>query len=145
VDEIDKLKARIAELEHQLETAQQGRDRLVDSSNVMSGPTEQFKFKFGVLGQSQSAETNSDDRKATRKAAAAIAEFLRAAPTGETNDHVTPEALGLTGPHSKRCSFCTKSQDKVKKLILGPAVKTDGPGISICDECIGLCNEILDD
>jgi ATP-dependent Clp protease ATP-binding subunit ClpA len=36
------------------------------------------------------------------------------------------------------CSFCGKSQKQVKKLIAGPRV-------SICDECIDLCNEILAD
>ena len=36
------------------------------------------------------------------------------------------------------CSFCGKSQKEVKKLIAGPTVY-------ICDECIGLCNEILDE
>jgi len=36
------------------------------------------------------------------------------------------------------CSFCGKSQDEVKKLIAGPMVY-------ICDECIGLCNEIIQD
>ena len=35
-----------------------------------------------------------------------------------------------------RCSFCGKSQDDVKKLIAGPTV-------FICDECIELCNEIM--
>ena len=35
-----------------------------------------------------------------------------------------------------RCSFCAKSQREVRKLIAGPTVY-------ICDECIGLCNEIL--
>jgi ATP-dependent Clp protease ATP-binding subunit ClpX len=34
------------------------------------------------------------------------------------------------------CSFCGKSQRDVKKLIAGPTVY-------ICDECIGLCNDIL--
>ena len=34
------------------------------------------------------------------------------------------------------CSFCGKTQDEVKKLIAGPSVY-------ICDECIGLCNEII--
>ncbi|GBE01435.1 ATP-dependent Clp protease ATP-binding subunit ClpX [bacterium BMS3Bbin06] len=34
------------------------------------------------------------------------------------------------------CSFCGKSQEEVKKLIAGPSVY-------ICDECVGLCNEIL--
>ncbi len=37
-----------------------------------------------------------------------------------------------------RCSFCGKSQDEVKKLIAGPAVY-------ICDECIELCNEIVEE
>jgi ATP-dependent Clp protease ATP-binding subunit ClpX len=36
------------------------------------------------------------------------------------------------------CSFCGKSQDEVKKLIAGPMVY-------ICDECIELCNEIIQD
>ena len=35
------------------------------------------------------------------------------------------------------CSFCGKSQRQVKKLIAGP-------GVYICDECIDLCNEIID-
>lgn len=35
-----------------------------------------------------------------------------------------------------RCSFCGKSQNEVKKLIAGPTVY-------ICDECIGLCNDII--
>jgi ATP-dependent Clp protease ATP-binding subunit ClpX len=37
-----------------------------------------------------------------------------------------------------KCSFCGKSQDQVKKLIAGPEVY-------ICDECVELCNEILDE
>ena len=36
------------------------------------------------------------------------------------------------------CSFCGKSQKEVKKLIAGPTVY-------ICDECIGLCNDIIDE
>jgi ATP-dependent Clp protease ATP-binding subunit ClpX len=40
--------------------------------------------------------------------------------------------------NSLRCSFCGKSQDEVKKLIAGPAVY-------ICDECIELCNEIIEE
>ncbi|MDX6689344.1 MAG: ATP-dependent Clp protease ATP-binding subunit ClpX, partial [Solirubrobacteraceae bacterium] len=36
------------------------------------------------------------------------------------------------------CSFCGKSQRQVKKLIAGP-------GVYICDECIDLCNEIIDE
>ena len=37
-----------------------------------------------------------------------------------------------------KCSFCGKSQEQVRKLIAGP-------GVYICDECVELCNEILDD
>ena len=38
-----------------------------------------------------------------------------------------------------RCSFCNKSQDQVRKLIAGPA------GVYICDECIDICSDILED
>lgn len=37
-----------------------------------------------------------------------------------------------------KCSFCGKTQKQVKKLIAGP-------GVYICDECIELCNEIIDE
>lgn len=39
---------------------------------------------------------------------------------------------------SLRCSFCGKGQKEVKKLIAGP-------GVYICDECIDLCNDIIDE
>jgi len=35
-----------------------------------------------------------------------------------------------------KCSFCGKSQKQVKKLIAGP-------GVYICNECVGLCDDIL--
>ena len=37
-----------------------------------------------------------------------------------------------------RCSFCGKSQDEVNKLVAGP-------GVYICNECIDLCKEIIDE
>ncbi len=37
-----------------------------------------------------------------------------------------------------KCSFCDKSQKQVKKLIAGP-------GVYICDECIGLCSELIEE
>ncbi|MDH7479858.1 MAG: ClpX C4-type zinc finger protein, partial [Syntrophomonadaceae bacterium] len=37
-----------------------------------------------------------------------------------------------------KCSFCGKLQDQVKKLVAGP-------GVYICDECIELCNEIIEE
>jgi ATP-dependent protease Clp ATPase subunit len=38
-----------------------------------------------------------------------------------------------------RCSFCGKRQDQVKKLIAGPK------DVSICDDCVTLCKEIIDE
>lgn len=38
-----------------------------------------------------------------------------------------------------RCSFCNKTQNQVRKLIAGPN------GAYICDECVGICSEILDE
>lgn len=40
--------------------------------------------------------------------------------------------------HQLRCSFCGKTQEQVRKLVAGP-------GVYICDECIELCNEIIDE
>ena len=37
-----------------------------------------------------------------------------------------------------KCSFCGKSQEQVRKLVAGP-------GVYICDECIELCNEIIEE
>ena len=41
-------------------------------------------------------------------------------------------------PQVPCCSFCGKSADEVRKLIAGP-------GVNICDECVGLCVQIVDD
>ncbi|MCE1245121.1 MAG: ATP-dependent Clp protease ATP-binding subunit ClpX [Firmicutes bacterium] len=46
--------------------------------------------------------------------------------------------FGFSDSRSLRCSFCGKSQDQVKKLIAGS-------GVYICDECIELCNEIIEE
>ena len=40
-------------------------------------------------------------------------------------------------PKGVKCSFCGKTQDSVRKIVAGP-------GVYICNECIGLCNEIID-
>ncbi len=37
-----------------------------------------------------------------------------------------------------RCSFCGKSQEEVRKIVAGP-------GVYICNECIDLCKEIIDE
>ena len=42
------------------------------------------------------------------------------------------------GDETLRCSFCNKSQNDVRKLIAGPTV-------FICDECVRVCNDIIDD
>ena len=44
----------------------------------------------------------------------------------------------IGSPHTLRCSFCGRGQDEVTKLISGPSVY-------ICNECIKLCKDILDD
>lgn len=43
---------------------------------------------------------------------------------------------GDKGRHTLVCSFCSRSQEEVRKLIAGPSVY-------ICDECIDLCNDII--
>jgi hypothetical protein len=51
---------------------------------------------------------------------------------------IPPAAAGGTAPtKTLYCSFCFKSQHKVRKLISGPA------SIFICDECVDLCNGII--
>src|SRR5215210_3235060 len=57
------------------------------------------------------------------------------------NDRTEPvTATGSTkGPKVPyRCSFCGKSQEQVRKLIAGQ-------GVYICDECINLCQEIIEE
>jgi ATP-dependent Clp protease ATP-binding subunit ClpX len=44
----------------------------------------------------------------------------------------------VDGPEHLNCSFCGKPQRQVRKLIAGP-------GVYICDECVELCNEIVDE
>jgi ATP-dependent Clp protease ATP-binding subunit ClpX len=57
-------------------------------------------------------------------------------------NHCPKEGIPLARPTDSNeqllCSFCGKSQRQVKKLIAGP-------GVYICDECIDLCNEIIDE
>ena len=46
---------------------------------------------------------------------------------------------GKNSEDKVRCSFCNKTQDQVRKLIAGPN------GTYICDECIGICSEIIEE
>ncbi len=46
---------------------------------------------------------------------------------------------GRNSDEKVRCSFCNKTQDQVRKLIAGPA------GVYICDECIEICADIVDE
>ncbi|MCK6596956.1 MAG: ATP-dependent Clp protease ATP-binding subunit ClpX [Bdellovibrionaceae bacterium] len=46
--------------------------------------------------------------------------------------------MSTPAQNNLRCSFCGKGQKEVKKLIAGP-------GVYICDECIDLCNDIIDE
>ncbi|MDJ0343606.1 ATP-dependent Clp protease ATP-binding subunit ClpX [Streptomyces sp. H10-C2] len=47
--------------------------------------------------------------------------------------------IGDGGGDLLKCTFCGKSQQQVKKLIAGPS------DICICDECVGLCNELIEE
>ena len=48
--------------------------------------------------------------------------------------------MAIKGNDTKiRCSFCGKTEDQVRKLIAGPE------GVFICDECIGICSEIMEE
>ena len=44
----------------------------------------------------------------------------------------------IDSPHAIKCSFCGRGQDEVTKLVSGPSVY-------ICNECIKLCNDILEE
>src|SRR3989449_2844870 len=57
---------------------------------------------------------------------------------GRTEVQGDEVARATEGNEQLLCSFCGKSQRQVKKLIAGP-------GVYICDECIDLCNEIIDE
>jgi ATP-dependent Clp protease ATP-binding subunit ClpX len=61
----------------------------------------------------------------------------RCADCGEQQGEPQVARIGDGGDLLK-CSFCGKSQKQVKKLIAGP-------GVYICDECIDLCNEIIEE
>lgn len=43
------------------------------------------------------------------------------------------------GSDNIRCSFCNKTQDQVRKMIAGPA------GVYICDECVEICSDIVEE
>ena len=60
-----------------------------------------------------------------------------ATPTAPAEQGSPVARIGESGDLLK-CSFCGKSQKQVKKLIAGP-------GVYICDECIDLCNEIIEE
>ena len=69
------------------------------------------------------------------------APLARSAQVGETGRNRGKRrnvARASDGNEQLLCSFCGKSQRQVKKLIAGP-------GVYICDECIDLCNEIIDE
>src|SRR5580698_193917 len=73
---------------------------------------------------------------------------VRRSGRGEPGDPVSQIGRHAQGTHPVarigdggdllKCSFCGKSQKQVKKLIAGP-------GVYICDECIDLCNEIIEE
>jgi ATP-dependent Clp protease ATP-binding subunit ClpX len=101
--------------------------------------SEQAK-EYGIIDE---VLVNRRDMPAELTAAAAAGALYR------SHDRARP-GRGVSGrerarPMAKfgesdllKCSFCGKSQKQVKKLIAGP-------GVYICDECIDLCNEIIEE
>jgi hypothetical protein len=62
---------------------------------------------------------------------------LRPHPQPELGERYSVARIGESGDLCK-CSFCGKSQKQVRRMIAGP-------GVYICDECVGLCLEIMDE
>src|SRR5436190_19795778 len=63
----------------------------------------------------------------------------RSRTSRDRDGHVTTTSGSAKGPKVPyRCSFCGKSQEQVRKLIAGQ-------GVYICDECINLCQEIIEE
>ena len=62
----------------------------------------------------------------------------RASEIGTGDGHVTTTSSTKGPKVPYRCSFCGKSQEQVRKLIAGQ-------GVYICDECINLCQEIIEE
>jgi ATP-dependent Clp protease ATP-binding subunit ClpX len=60
------------------------------------------------------------------------------AQTEKAAEPTKPLPPPYTGKEPLHCSFCLKSQHEVAKLIAGPGF------IFICDECVGLCDAIID-
>src|SRR6185295_20263357 len=64
--------------------------------------------------------------------------FSNTAPeAGRDTTPLMATTRGTRGPY--HCSFCGKSQDQVRRLIAGPG------SVYICDECVELCREIIDE
>ncbi len=55
---------------------------------------------------------------------------------GEVGEHMEIE---VTAGENARCSFCGKKRQQVQHLIGGPN------GVNICDQCLNLCREIIED
>lgn len=65
-----------------------------------------------------------------------VSDFLEALERKTKIQREAEKAVELD-PSKVHCSFCGKTSDEVKKMIAGPN------GVYICDECIGICDEIL--
>src|SRR3982750_1550212 len=77
-------------------------------------------------------------RGSTATATARADAAIDAAGASDTAEQEIDVAKFGDGGDLLKCSFCGKSQKQVKKLIAGP-------GVYICDECIDLCNEIIEE
>lgn len=94
---------------------------------------------YQLIGESASVSTRVPRCPATAIAPSlgGTAAYVMSSNIGRRSyaSRMSKQARETTNP---RCSFCGKPRDQVKKLVAGP-------GVYICNECISLCNEILEE
>ena len=110
------------------------RDRFMTAEEARDYHIVDEVFTTRKLGR-RSSSRRLRHRRLTRRPS----EHRRGPGAGEAHEFEERGAMARLGESDLlKCSFCGKSQKQVKKLIAGP-------GVYICDECIDLCNEIIEE
>lgn len=106
-------------------------------------PLELFIFSTGEMSSDDRWKTTLGKTKIMdREIELKAGDLLKIEPSGKISNLSLPPLANhvekSAEPGELCCSFCGRGQSVVKKLISGPSV-------TICDECVDLCNNILDD
>ncbi len=131
VRELEDLNNRLHEIlaRHTGQTGQEGgrghRARLLHGARAGQGV---WHHRRGLRGASGVADQRGQGQ--------VVGQGLAPGPGKESASVASSTGKGTKVPY--RCSFCGKSQEQVRKLIAGQ-------GVYICDECITLCQEIIDE